>query len=529
MCDTFLKYLKGVRWRGPLASVFSLCLLILPQISSGQGSSILTEEDQSWLAQHPEIRLAPDPQFLPIESFDSQGRYVGIAADYIALIEKKLGVSFKRVQLQSWEGVLQKTRNREVDLWGAAVPTPQRLEYMNFTRPFLKLPAVILVRKSVTGELSLNTLRGMRVAVISGYGIHDHILNEYPDIQLDVVPDIQTGLKRVSLGLVDAMVTNIALATTYIEREGITNLRISGESGYVYQWAIASRNDWPDLNRILDKALALITPMERQAIRAKWITLERPAPKTFLEISISLAMVLGILGLAVVLLWNRSLTHQVDRRTQELRGELRERQQVEFALRESEVQYKQLLEQLKLVAQGTSPATGEEFFKSLVNHLALVFKVKYAFVSKLIDHEKGLVQTLAFWTPKGYSKSITYEIVNTPCENVMEGKWCSYPKDVQQLFPKDQFLKEFGIEGYQGIPIVDFSDNVLGHLGIMDTHPIHEAPINCMILAIFASRAYAELERGNLENNLVQVWEHAEKAGKSDALSLAEESKEVVE
>jgi hypothetical protein len=37
------------------------------------------------------------------------------------------------------------------------------------------------------------------------------------------------------------------------------------------------------------------------------------------------------------------------------------------------------------------------------------------------------------------------------------------------------------------------------------------------------------LERVNLENNLVQVREHAEKAGKSHALSLAEESKEVVE
>ena len=258
-------------WRGGWGEVFFLaalflCFLFLPQVSSAQGSSILTEEEQGWLAEHPEIRLAPDPQFLPIENFNEQGQYVGIAADYIALVEKKLGVTFKKVQLKGWDEVLKKSQNRELDLWGAAVSTPQRLQYMNFTQPFMKFPAVILVRKQVAGKLTLDTLRGMKVAVVSDYAIHDHILNKYPDIQLDGVPDIQTGLKKVSVGLVDAMVTNVVLATTYIEQAGITNLRISGESGYVYRWALASRNDWPELNRILGKALAAITPLERAAI-----------------------------------------------------------------------------------------------------------------------------------------------------------------------------------------------------------------------------------------------------------------------
>ena len=501
--------------------------LPLPQVSSGQGTSILTDEERTWLAEHPGIRLAPDPQFLPIEYFDEQGKYVGIAADYVALIEKKLGVRFKKIQLESWDEVLKKSRNREVDLWGAAVPTPQRLKYMNFTQPFLKLPAVILVRKNVTEELSLDTLRGMKVAVISGYGIHDHILNEYPDIRLDVVPDIEVGLKKVSLGLVDAMVTNIALATTYIEQAGITNLRIAGESGYAYQWALASRNDWPELNRILDKTLAKITPEERKTIYSKWIALDRPPAETFKDIAISLAVVLGILAVAGVLFWNRSLTRQVDRRTQELKDELIERKQVESALRESENQYRKLFNQLKLVVDGTSSATGEEFFKSLVYHLALAFKVKYAFVSELVDSEKGLVQTLALWTDTGYSESITYEIVNTPSEKLTLGERNSFPKGVQQSYPEDQFLRKFNVESYQSIPILDFSGKVLGHVGIMDDEPIEDAPINYMILAIFASRAYAELERSNVEANLVQAKEYAEQASEAKSKFLSQMSHEL--
>ena len=148
-------------------------------------------------------------------------------------------------------------------------------------------------------------------------------------------------------------------------------------------------------------------------------------------------------------------------------------------------------------------------------------------MSKLVDPEKKLVQTLALWTGKGYSESITYKILNTPCEKVIQGGWSSFPDGVQQLFPKDPLLKEFNIEGYQGIPILDFSGNVLGHLGIMNDKPIQDAPINYMLLAIFASRAYAELERNKVESNLVEAKESAEQANKAKSEFLSQMSHEL--
>ena len=52
----------------------------------------LTQAEKDWLEAHPEIRLSPDPDFLPIEYIDESGKYTGIAADYIALLQKKLGL-----------------------------------------------------------------------------------------------------------------------------------------------------------------------------------------------------------------------------------------------------------------------------------------------------------------------------------------------------------------------------------------------------------------------------------------------------
>ena len=100
----------------------------------------LTAAEQAWLARHPVIRLAPDPEFPPIEFIDSSGRYRGIAADYAALVEQKLGIKFTLVRLDSWDEVLEKAQSREIDMFGAASESPQRAKYMAFTRPHIQLP-----------------------------------------------------------------------------------------------------------------------------------------------------------------------------------------------------------------------------------------------------------------------------------------------------------------------------------------------------------------------------------------------------
>ena len=79
-------------------SIFACCLVlataVLPAASAIETPVSLTPEEHSWLSEHPVIRLAPDPDFPPIEFIDEDGNYHGIAADYAALVERKLGIKF---------------------------------------------------------------------------------------------------------------------------------------------------------------------------------------------------------------------------------------------------------------------------------------------------------------------------------------------------------------------------------------------------------------------------------------------------
>ena len=292
----------------------------------------ITAQERYWLSKHPEIKLAPDPEFLPIEYIDENGQYLGIAADFVALVENKLGITFTIVALESWAEVLEKSKAREIDMWGAATPTPQRLEYMDFTDPFIELPAVILVRKRMEKSLSMDDLELMTVAVISGYGVHDHLVANHPDIKLDVVPDISTGLKRLSFGKVDAMIANIGLATYYIEKDGISNLRVAGTSGYVYHWGFASRNDWPQLNRILQKGITMIGEQEKLEVYRKWVGLKMVDSLKLKDILVPIIVSLGVLAVIGILVSNYLLKRQVNRRTTELQKELGERRRMEKLL-----------------------------------------------------------------------------------------------------------------------------------------------------------------------------------------------------
>lgn len=292
----------------------------------------LTQEELAWLQEHSEIRLSPDPDFLPIEFIDSNGVYKGIAADYIALLEKKLPIRFKIQKYKSWDEVIEKARIRETDMWGAATPTPQRLEYMLFTKPFIELPAVIIVREKINESLTLKDLQGLKVAVISGYGIHDHLSINNSDIKLDIVSDISTGLKKVSFGMVDAMIANIALATYYIEKNGISNLRVAGESGYLYKWGFATRNDWPELNHILQKGIDLIDENERAEINRKWVGLNSAPALAFEDFVIPAITTLGLFAVIAIIISNRILKKQVLKRTEDLQKELTERRRFESLL-----------------------------------------------------------------------------------------------------------------------------------------------------------------------------------------------------
>lgn len=291
------------------------------------GGLDLTEAEKSWIATHPEIRLAVDIDWAPFEFVDDDRQYKGMAADYIALIQKRLGLKFIVDKTRSWSEMVQAVKDHNLDAFSLVVKTPQRLEYVNFTRPYISFPMVIVTRSSEPFVDGIGALRNETVGVVKSYATHDLLMENNPDIKLVTSTNLREGLKAVSEGKVYAFIDNLAAIGHIIREEGFSNLKVSGQTPYRFELSMAVRKDWPQLVPILQKALDSISEEERDEIYNRWI---RVKFQKEIEFSILLIVVaVAMFSLLAFYAWNRLL-----------KREIRHRHQVEEALRESEEKYR---------------------------------------------------------------------------------------------------------------------------------------------------------------------------------------------
>ena len=331
--------------------VFSTSMFAgLSGVSGKEGAypSILTDKEKAWLKAHPIIKLAPDPEFKPIEFFDQNGFYAGIAADYAQLLEQKLHIKFEVIRCENWDDVTQRIKNSDVDVLNAVVKTPQREVYLKFPPPYLKIPSVIIARKNVNADLTLDMLKGMKIVMVSSYGYVDLIRNKYPGLNIELVPEQKTALRKVSFGMVDAFVGDLATASFYIESEGITNLKLVGETEPPNISGFAVRSDWPELSDILEKGMTLITKDEKDAIYKKWIHLTVEPGITLQEFKRYGLILAGIITSIIIgfLIWSRQLKRLVTLRTEDLKKEIEKHKRTDEALRQSETYLQTLIDSL---------------------------------------------------------------------------------------------------------------------------------------------------------------------------------------
>jgi PAS domain S-box-containing protein len=152
---------------------------------------------------------------------------------------------------------------------------------------------------------------------------------------------------------------------------------------------------------------------------------------------------------------------------------------------------------LKEIVEGVEAKVGEEFFPSLVQQLTTALGVDYAYVSEM--SEDGIT----FRSRAGWGKGRPLPQFDVPeqgpCETVLTRKCVHHPDHLRALYPHVQLIQDIGVESYCGVPIVDSSHRVLGHLAIMDSKPMPDHLRATSILGIFATRAAAEFERLRFE------------------------------
>jgi PAS domain S-box-containing protein len=291
----------------------------------------LTKQEREWLRKHPIIRVVQDPGWPPVEFSDDLNVPSGMSADYLDIIEKKIGVKFERVRGLSWQEAYSRLKRWDIDMTTSVAVTPERTKFWAFTKPYMKIPIIIATQPSVTYIGDMRELNGKKIAVVDGYAVNDWMARDFPEVQQTRVKTALDGLESLQRGEVFAYIDNLLVVGYYQAKMQVTGIKIAGQTPYINAQAMAVRKDWKPLAGILQKALDSISLTERNDIYRKWLPIRYEYGSNYtLFWQISLIFVVILLALVI--------------RNWRLAKEIKSRKAAEEALRISESLFRLLAE-----------------------------------------------------------------------------------------------------------------------------------------------------------------------------------------
>lgn len=273
---------------------------------------VLTSEEKAYLRNKESIRICVNPKLMPYERLKKNGAHEGVFADIHRVLAKRLGVKLAVVKTSSWAKTLTAAGEKQCDILSAAVPTPDRNEFMLFTGPYLSIPIAIVTLNDQLFLGSISQLLDKTFAVVRGGAEAELLRQQYPDIKLMEVKRPGDGLRAVHDGKVFGFIGTLATIGYEIRSQDYDSMHIAGELEEHYEVAIGVRNDDSLLLAIYEKAVASLTDREIGQTLIKWGSIKRVNAFDYRLLWQILAVIAFLAGLAfyryqVVSSFNRKL------------------------------------------------------------------------------------------------------------------------------------------------------------------------------------------------------------------------------
>lgn len=304
-------------------------LILFPALVLGQQEqySIFNEEELNWIKNNPVIEFGYDPGWKPIEFVNKEGKHDGITADFLKLLSAKTGLEFKPYpNITEWSQAEELIQSKEILLLPALAQNERRNAYLDFTQAFFSYSFVIVTRKNSDFIGGLEDLDGKTIAAPKSYYISGLLEQEQIDMNFFYQSSIEDCLMAVATEKADATVTNLTVASHYMNYSGYDNLKIAAPTPYPeidIKMGVAKGEE--TLLNILKKGISQISQKEKNQIIQNWVSVQFEHGIDMQKIWRIAGVSLGIVCIVFLsfVYWNRKLKKEVSLR-KEAEEQLRE-------------------------------------------------------------------------------------------------------------------------------------------------------------------------------------------------------------
>ncbi|MCA1743940.1 MAG: diguanylate cyclase, partial [Desulfovibrionales bacterium] len=265
----------------------------------------LSTVEMQYLKNKESIKICVNSSWRPFEEIKADGRYEGMVAGIMEMLEKRVGLPLQVHSSSSLNQSLDMFVQGKCDMLSVAQGTGFDPESMLLSKPYLESLTVLVSRDQHTYIPDLNSIVWDKLAVVSQEPVKQFIEDNYPEIDTVVFDSLEQALKGVSDGEADLAIGSMHLVSSKIHEMGLYDLKIAGQTPYKEFFRVGVDPDQPELLSIIDKAIDDLSPQEINSVVRQWISIRYEQ-----GIDYSLVWQIG-LGAAIILsfflYWNRKL------------------------------------------------------------------------------------------------------------------------------------------------------------------------------------------------------------------------------
>jgi PAS domain S-box-containing protein len=160
--------------------------------------------------------------------------------------------------------------------------------------------------------------------------------------------------------------------------------------------------------------------------------------------------------------------------------------------------------QLLTLTRGMAGPSGDALFQALTMHMAQAIGADMVTVGELQADRR--VRTLAVWKDGSTGRNYTFGLEGGPCgEALARPELCVHEQGLAAHFPQYPALADQGLQAYVGQSLRDEDGTPMGVLNAFWRQPIQLPDEARALIAIFASRANAELIRLRRDREIQQL------------------------
>ncbi|MDF7809056.1 transporter substrate-binding domain-containing protein [Pontiellaceae bacterium B12219] len=235
-------------------------------------------EEAAWLAEHPVIKLGFCTGLEPFVIQHEGGRLTGFLPELFNEIESLLDIRIE-IEIDEWAKTVEKARNRSIDGLLSCASVQAEASNLLQVKPVQSFAPALFASSPTVQIKSLEDMHGKRVIYDRGAQLISNILMEHKEgVTILEASSAQEAMRSVLEGRAD-LYFGYSFSTYQISKYSYQGLNMAFMDVEHTSWAAtAVRDDWPELQSLINKCINLIGPAELQQMLDRWTFHSTPIP-----------------------------------------------------------------------------------------------------------------------------------------------------------------------------------------------------------------------------------------------------------